>query len=138
MNYSHLKMKEEEGRRIITVDAFHVAEKSNQELKSKLLEEERERKSATAALDNAESQAESQRILLRNAEDQLAASKEQIIALKKKLEEAKKAKAQVEKAKEEAKKVEEEVKQHGYNVGVAETEDALRAKVPRVCRTYCA
>ena len=47
-------MKEEEGRWIAAVDAFHVAEKSIQELKSKLIEEERERKSATAALDNAE------------------------------------------------------------------------------------
>ena len=27
--------------------------------------------------------------------------------------------------------------QHGYDVGVAETEDALRAEVPTVCRAYC-
>ena len=32
-------MKEEEGRRIAAAEAFHVAEKSNQELKSKLIEE---------------------------------------------------------------------------------------------------
>ena len=38
----------------------------------------------------------------------------------------------------EAKKARDEVEQHGYDVGVAETEDALRAKVPTVCRTYCA
>jgi len=67
VNYSHRKMKEEEGRRITTMDAFHMAEKNNQELKSKLLEEEKERKSAAAALDNVERQAEGQRILLRNA-----------------------------------------------------------------------
>ena len=30
------------------------------------------------------------------------------------------------------------MEQHGYDVGVAETEDALRAEVPAVCRTYCA
>ena len=76
VNYSHRKMKEEEGRRIAVVDAFHVVEKSIQELKSKLIEEERERKSVTVALDSAERHAEGQRVLLCNAEDQLTASKE--------------------------------------------------------------
>ena len=33
VNYSHQKMKEEEGRRITVVDAFHVAEKSIQGLR---------------------------------------------------------------------------------------------------------
>ena len=32
----------------------------------------------------------------------------------------------------------DEAEQHGYDVGVAETEDALRAEVPVVCRAYCA
>ena len=54
VNYSHRKMKEEEGRRIAVVGAFHVVEKSIQELKSKLIEEERERKSVTVALDSVE------------------------------------------------------------------------------------
>ena len=93
-------MKEGEGRRIVAMDAFHVADKSNQKLKAKLTEEERERerekkKGAATALDSAEKQAESQRILLRNAEDQLATFKEQIPTLKKKLEEVQKAKDQV-------------------------------------------
>ena len=101
-------MKEEKGRRRATVDAFHVAEKSIQELKAKLTEEERERKSAAAALDSAERQPEGQRVLLRNAEDQLAASKEQILTLKKKLEEVQKAKDQEEKAKEEVEKARKE------------------------------
>ena len=57
------------------VEAFNVAKMSIQELKKKLLEEEKERKSAAATLDNAEKQAEGQRVLLRNAEDQLAISK---------------------------------------------------------------
>ena len=95
-------MKEEEGRRIAAMDAFQVAEKSNKELKVRLQEKEREWKSAVAALDSAKRQAEGQRMLLQNAENQLAASKEQIVALKKKLEEVEKAKAQIEKAKEEA------------------------------------
>ena len=69
VNYSHRKMKEEEERRIAAMDAFHMAEKSNQELKRKLIKEERERKSAAVALDSAERQDEGQRVLLRNAED---------------------------------------------------------------------
>ena len=62
-------------------------------------------------------------MLIRNVEDQLAASKGQIIALKKKLEEAEKAKEQAE--------------QDGYDMGVAETEEALRAEVSEVCKFYC-
>ena len=52
-----------------------MAKRSIQELKKKLLEKEKERKSAAITLDNAEKQAEGQRVLLRNAEDQLAISK---------------------------------------------------------------
>ena len=66
-------------------------------------------------------------------------------ALKKQLEETQRLKDQAEKAKIEAKKAKakaerekDETKQHGYDVGVAETEDALRAEVPAVCRAYCA
>ena len=58
------------------MDAFHVAEKSNKDLKAKLAEEENERKFATAALNNTEKQVENQRLLLRITEDQLVASKE--------------------------------------------------------------
>ena len=59
VNYSHSKMKEEKGRRIAAVNAFHVAKKNNKELKIKLQEEEKERKSFTTALDTVERQAES-------------------------------------------------------------------------------
>ena len=69
VNYSHRKMKEEEGRWIAAVDAFHMAKKSIQELKSKLIKEKRERKSVAAALDSAERQAEGQQVLLCNAKD---------------------------------------------------------------------
>ena len=31
-----------------------------------------------------------------------------------------------------------EAEQHGYDVGVAKTKDALRVEVPTICRTYCA
>ena len=69
-------------------------------------------------------------MLLRNAEDQLAASKTQIVALKKKLEEVEKAKAQAERAWDQA-------EQDRYNVEMVGTEEAFRAEVPGVCRTYC-
>ena len=42
VNHSHQKMKEEEGRRIVVVDSFHMAKKCNQELKSKLQKKEKE------------------------------------------------------------------------------------------------
>ena len=48
---------------------------------------------------------------------------EQIKLLNKKLEDAEKAKDQAE--------------QNGYDVGVIETEKALKAEVSGVCRTYC-
>ena len=74
-------------------------------------------------MDNAKRQIEGQRVLLCQAKDQLAASKEKIAALKKKLEEAEKARDKVE--------------QDGYDIGVVETEEALRAEVSGVCRNYC-
>ena len=37
-NYCHQQMKEEEGRRNAVVEAFQVAEKSNWDLKKRLLE----------------------------------------------------------------------------------------------------
>ena len=47
-------MKEEEGKRIVAVDAFQVAAKSNKDLKAKLAESEKERKYVATALDNVE------------------------------------------------------------------------------------
>ena len=45
---------------------------------------------------------------------------------------------QAEEDKVKAEKERDEAEQHGYDVGVAETEDALQAEVPAVCRAYCA
>ena len=59
VNYSHWKMKKEEGRRIAAVEAFQMAEKSIKDLKAKLTEEEKERKLVAAALSSAEKQVES-------------------------------------------------------------------------------
>ena len=51
---------------------------------------------------------------------------------------AEKDKLQAEEDKVKAEKERDEAEQHGYDIGVAETEDALRAEVPVVCRAYCA
>ena len=82
--------------------------------------------------------------MARKASDQLAASNEQLAALKKQLEEAQrlrdqaeKARAKAEEVKAKAEKERDEAEQHSYDVGVVETEDALRAEVPAVCRAYC-
>ena len=63
----------------------------------------------------------------------------------KQLEEAQRLKDQAEKSREEAEKAKVEVKQatnmaeqKGYDLGVAETEETLRAEVLVVCRIYCA
>ena len=44
----------------------------------------------------------------------------------------------MEEAKAKAETEKNEAEQHFYNVGVAETKDALRAEVPVICRAYCA
>ena len=66
-------------------------------------------------------------------------------ALKQQLEEdnrlkdlSEKAKLQAEEDKVKAKKERDEAEQHGYDVDVTETKDALRAEVPAVCRAYYA
>ena len=53
-----------------------IAENSNTDLRKKLIVEEQSRKSIDTALEGAERQVESQRKLAREANDQLAASKE--------------------------------------------------------------
>ena len=70
------------------MQSFNIADQSNKDLRNKLIEEERVRRSANLALESAQSQAEDQRQPLREANDQLTSSKEQIAALRKKLEEA--------------------------------------------------
>ena len=44
VNSFHCMYKEEEGRRIAAMEAFQVAEKSNHDLKAKLIEVEKEKK----------------------------------------------------------------------------------------------
>ena len=73
------------------------------------------------------------------------AAREQMAALKKQLEETQRLKDQAErskdkakKARDEAEKERDEAEQKGYDLGVAETEETLRAKVPAMCHIYCA
>ena len=70
----------------------------------------------------------------------MSSSKEQIATLQKKLEEAQKLKDQAERLKTEAEQAKMEVekawdkaKQHGHDIGIAETEETLWAEVPAVC-----
>ena len=142
-NSLYQQLDEERKRRAATVQTLTITENNNTDLKKRLTVEKQPRKSANAALEGAERQAEGQRKLAREANDQLAASKEQLAALKKQLEEAQrlrdqaeKARIEAEEAKAKAEKERDEAKQHSYDVGVAETEDALRAEVPAVCLAY--
>ena len=139
------QLDDERKRRVSAVQTLNIAENSNKDLKEKLKAEEQLRKSADAALKGAETQAESQRKLVNEVKGQLITTKEQIAALRQQLEEANKLKALAEKAKAQAEenklkaeKERDEAEQHGYDVGVAKTEDALRAEVPAVCCAYCA
>ena len=144
-NSYYRQLDDERTRHVVAVESFNIADQSNKDLRNKLNEEERVRKSAESALEGAQKQAEDQRQLLHDAKEQLASSKEQIAALWKKLEEVQKLKDQAERLKNEAKKAKmkaekarDEAEQNGYDVGVAETEETLRAEVPTVCQTYCA
>ena len=43
---------------------------------------------------------------------------------------------EVEKVRDQAEKAKEEAEQEGYDIGVAKTEEALKAEVSGVCRNY--
>ena len=144
-NSCYQQLDDEKRRRVTAVQLFNFADQSNANLRKKLAEEKKAQNSADSALESVEWQAEDQRQCLREANDQLASSNEQIAALKKKLEEAQKLKdhaeklrAEAKKAKIEAEKARNEAEQHGYDVGIAKTEDTLWAEVLAVCRAYYA
>ena len=122
--------------------------KSEQDLadaRKKLQVEEQASKSAESALESYQKQAEDQGRLLREANTELKKAQEQALVLRKHLEETQKLRERVEKSKEQAEKAKinaeqamNEAEQRGYEVGIAETEKALRAEVPEVCHIYCA
>ena len=110
----------------------------------------RYRDNAESSLTNAKKQAEDQTRRLLEVEDQLKIANEQIADLKKKLVEAEGAKNVAEWAKDEAlrakeeaefaraevKGSKEEAQEEAYDLGVAETQAALKAQVLGVCRLY--
>ena len=98
------QLEDERARRVAIVEAFNIADQFTQDLRNKLKDEEKARRSADSILEGTQKQAEDQRLLLRKAEDQLAAAKGQIEALKKKLVGAEKAKDIIEKARDDAMK----------------------------------
>ena len=113
--------------------------------KKKLLAEEQARKSADSALEGFQKQAENQGKRLREVNTELKAALEQVVVLKKHLEETQKLREQAEKSREEAKRAKaeaeqatNEAEQKGYEIGVVETGETLRAEVPMVCHIYCA
>ena len=122
-----------------------VSEQDLAATKKKLLAEEQARKSADSALKGYQKQAEDQGRRLLEANAELKTTREQIAVFRKHLEETQKLREQAEKLKEDAEKAKAEVEQatneaeqKGYDLGVAEMEEALRAQVPMVCRIYCA
>ena len=58
------------------VESFNIADQSNKDLRKRLKMEEQARRSANSALEGAQKQAKDQRLLLRDAKEQLASSKE--------------------------------------------------------------
>ena len=126
------------------IQTLTISEHNLAKLKKKLTAKEQARRSANSILEGAKRQAEDQRRRLREANEKLNVVREQMTALKKQLEETQRLKDQVEKSKVEAKKARfeaekamDEAEQKGYDLGVVETEETLRAEVPAVCHIYC-
>ena len=67
----------------------------------------------------------------------MAALKKQLKEAQKLRDQAEKARVEAEEAKAKAEREKDEAEHHCYDVDVTETEDALRAEVPAVCRAYC-
>jgi len=123
-----------DGERKRRASAVQTLSRSEQDLtvaRKKLQVEEEARKSAELASEGYQKQAEEQTKLLHEANAELKKTQEQVLVLKKHLEETQKLREQAEKLKEQA-------EQKGYELGIAETEKALRAEVPEVCRIFCA
>ena len=75
---------------------------------------------------------------IKGCQDQMAALKKQLEEVQKLKDQAEKSREEAEKAKAEAKQATNDAEQKGYDLGVAETEENLKAEVPMVCHIYCA
>ena len=139
------QLDDERKRRATAVQTLFKSEQDLADVRKKLQVEEQACKSAESALESYQKQAEDQGRLLREAFAELKKIQEQALVLKKHLEETQKLRERAEKSKEQAEKAKinaeqamNEAEQRGYEVGIAETEKALRAEVPEVCHIYCA
>ena len=139
------QLDDERKRWTMAVQTLSKFEQGLVDARKKLQVEEQARKSPELALEGYQKQAEDQGNRLREANAKLKKAQEQVLVLRKHLEEtqklrerAEKSKEQAEKAKIDAEQAMNEAEQRGYEVGIAETEKALRAEVPEVCRIYCA
>ena len=119
----HKQWKDEEEQRIAAVGTLLVVEQRVKDHNTKLTEVGREKKSVEAELAGAKRQAEDQRQQLHKTKDQIAIAKEQIEVPKKKSADAE----------EVFKRFEED----GYDVGVKETKESIRAQITDVYRGYC-
>ena len=122
--------KSEVNFRLETEKALRVVKEENKDLLSKLITEERERKSAQAGLKTAEAQAEDQCKLFYQTGIELATSKHLALDLKAELQKVKEA-AQL------AREAAEAEKQASYILGVEETQARLIEESAEACRDYC-
>ncbi|XP_050241285.1 uncharacterized protein LOC126690203 [Quercus robur] len=134
----------ERKRRVMAVQTLSKSEQDLADARKKLLVEEEARKSVESTSEGYQKQAEEQARLLRETTVELKKTQKQALVLKKHLEETQKLREQAEKLKEQAEKAKinaeqamNEAKQRGYEIGIAETEKALRAEILEVCRIYC-
>ena len=68
-NSASKQLEDERNRRVAVVEAFKIVDQSIQDLRNKLEEEEKVRRSADSALKSAQRQVEDQRILCCKVED---------------------------------------------------------------------
>ena len=68
----------------------------------------------------------------------MAAFREQLEDAQRLKDQAEMSKVEAKKARIEAEKSRDEAEQKGYDFGVVETKETLKAVVPAVCRIYCA
>ena len=151
MNNKSKVAENERTKRITTSKTLQASEDELTKVKADLTAAIRERDSVSSGLASAQKQAEDQTKRLLEAEDQLRIAKDLIEGLKKRLaaaehdkgvaeyarDEALRAKREAEFARNEAEVAKETAEDDGYNAGVAETQAALKAQIPRVCRFYC-
>ena len=138
------QLDDERKKQASAVQTLTISKQDLAAAKKKLAVEDQAHKSANSALEGFQKQAEDQRKRLREANEELKVAREQVTVLKKHLEETQKLREQAEKSREEAERAKaeaeqatNEAEQKGYEIGVAETKETLRAEVPMVCHIYC-